>query len=177
MKFSREFAMPNRNTFSLPSVSKLLDRRLDGHKLVIDPFARNSLRAAHTNDLDPSTKARHHVLAENYLEELILRGGILADAVLFDPPYSPRQISECYKSVGLKVGMKETQNASLYKSAKDRLDKLLPPGGVAICCGWNSMGFGLKRGYEMREILLVSHGGAHNDTIVTVEVKKRRGLY
>lgn len=54
---------------------------------------------------------------------------------------------------------------------KDELDRILKPGGIAICCGWNSLGFGLKRKYEMLEILLVPHGGAHNDTIVTVERK------
>jgi len=48
---------------------------------------------------------------------------------------------------------------------------MLRPGGIAVCCGWNSLGFGLTRGYEMLEILLVTHGGAHNDTIVTVERK------
>ena len=54
---------------------------------------------------------------------------------------------------------------------KDRLDQLLKPNGIAICCGWNSAGFGRERGYEFIEILLVAHGGAHNDTIVTVERK------
>lgn len=39
----------------------------------------------------------------------------------------------------------------------------------ATFCGWNSAGFGKVRGYVFEEILLVAHGGAHNDTIVTVE--------
>ena len=174
MKFSREFAMPNRNTFSLLPVGSLLDRWLEGRGVIIDPFSGNSKQGTITNDLNSDTGAEFHLLADVFLDDLIGCGGIRADAVLFDPPYSPRQISECYKSVGLKVGMRETQNGRLYKSVKARLDSLLRPGGVAICCGWNSMGFGLKRGYEMREILLVSHGGAHNDTIVTVEVKGGR---
>jgi hypothetical protein len=33
------------------------------------------------------------------------------------------------------------------------------------------MGFGIKRGYEMLENLLVPHSAAHNDTIITVERK------
>lgn len=98
--------------------------------------------------------------------------GIVADAVLLDPPYSPRQISECYRRVGLKCSMSDTQNAVIYLDAICRLDTLLRPGGVAIRCGWNSAGFGVGRGYEMERILLVSHGGAHNDTIVTVERKR-----
>jgi hypothetical protein len=30
---------------------------------------------------------------------------------------------------------------------------------------------GKGRGYQMEELLLVAHGGAHNDTIVVVERK------
>ena len=30
----------------------------------------------------------------------------------------------------------------------------------------------IKRGYELEEILLIAHGGIHNDTIVTVERKR-----
>lgn len=44
-------------------------------------------------------------------------------------------------------------------------------GGVCISFGWNSMGIGKKNGFEIIEILLVAHGGMHNDTIVTVETK------
>lgn len=33
------------------------------------------------------------------------------------------------------------------------------------------MGIGKKNGFEIIEILLVAHGGMHNDTIVTVERK------
>ncbi len=104
----------------------------------------------------------------------LIRQGIQADAVLFDPPYSPRQISECYKGVGLKVGTKETQSGALYRRVKDGLHAILRPGGIALCFGWNSAGFGKNRGhgYVFKEILLVAHGGAHNDTICTVEVKQ-----
>ncbi len=44
-------------------------------------------------------------------------------------------------------------------------------GGKAICFGWSSMGLGKNRGFEMKRILLVPHGGSKNDTIVTVETK------
>ena len=42
-------------------------------------------------------------------------------------------------------------------------------GGFCISFGWNSNGMGKNRGFEIVEILLVAHGGHHNDTIVTVE--------
>ena len=165
---SREFAMGDPETFSLPPVARLLDRYLAGRKIIVDPFARNSRRGTVTNDLSPATTADYHMLAEEFVEQIAVE----ADAVLFDPPYSPRQISECYQSIGRAVTAQDTQNARLYKRVKDGLDKMLKRDGIAICCGWNSMGFGIKRGYHMVELLLVPHGAAHNDTIVTVERKR-----
>lgn len=171
INFIREFNMPNSETFSLPSVAKLLRRWISENDLmIVDPFARNSKFANISNDLNPATSALWHLPAEQFLQEM-KTADMVADVVLLDPPYSPRQISEVYQQIGLECGTKDTQNARLYKVCKDGLDHILKPQGIAICCGWNSMGFGLKRGYEMLEILLVTHGAAHNDTIVTVERK------
>ena len=166
MTIDRQFAMPNSATFKLAPVASLLKRHVAG--VTVDPFARDSAWADYANDIDPRTTATHHMDAIEFCDKLIT-DGIKAETVLLDPPYSPRQMSESYKNAGRKVGMTETQNARLYKEVKDRLTQILVPGGKAICCGWNSMGFGLTRGFEMLEILLVTHGAAHNDTIVTVE--------
>ena len=67
--------------------------------------------------------------------------------------------------------MKDTQNGALYKRVKDAFSPKIKTNGKVICFGWNSMGFGIKRGFQIERILLVSHGGGHNDTIVTVERK------
>ncbi|GAH81276.1 unnamed protein product [marine sediment metagenome] len=50
--------------------------------------------------------------------------------------------------------------------------KKIKKGGIVISFGWNSGGFGKNREFEIKEILLVAHGGNHNDTICVVEVKK-----
>lgn len=118
---SREFSMPNSETFALPPVARLLDKWLSGCTCVVDPFARNSQRGTITNDLNPDTSAQYHMLAEDFVKTV----NVQADVVLFDPPYSPRQISEVYQQVGLKCGTKETQNARLYCCVKDGLDSLL----------------------------------------------------
>ena len=55
------------------------------------------------------------------------------------------------------------------EDADGRLDEL--PNGIAMCFGWNSSGVGKKRGMQLIEVLLVAHGGSHNDTICTVERK------
>lgn len=166
---SRAWAMPSRETFSIPPIHDLLARWVEG--VVVDPFARDSQWATHANDLDPQTNASSHLPALEFCASLA-ELGVKADVALFDPPYSPRQISECYRKIGLPVGTKDTQNARLYREVRDAMDRLLRPGGVAISCGWGSSGFGKERGYRLEEILLVCHGAAHNDTIVTVESKR-----
>ena len=35
----------------------------------------------------------------------------------------------------------------------------------------NSNGIGKKYGFEQIELLMIAHGGQHNDTICTVEIK------
>lgn len=166
----RVWAMPSGETFTIPPVADLLARWLDGRAVIVDPFARNSRFGTITNDLNPETTAQHHMDARAFAAKL-RDDGTRADAVLFDPPYSPRQISDCYQGVGKTVTMEDTQNAVLYAEVKRPLGDVLRPGGIAICCGWNSSGFGKPRGFVLREMLVVCHGAARNDTIITVEEK------
>lgn len=160
--------MPSADTFSMLPVAALLDRHLFGLSVVIDPFARNGRRGTHRNDLNPDTTAEHHMDAVAFCDLMVERG-VLADAVLFDPPYSPRQIAEVYAQIGRAATRDDTQNAALYARVKDGLTRCLLPGGLALSFGWNSSGFGRGRGFEIVEILLCCHGGAHNDTICVVE--------
>ena len=43
----------------------------------------------------------------------------MADMVLWDPPFSPRQVAECYKQLGQTVNMETTQ-ASYWSKQKNR---------------------------------------------------------
>lgn len=169
MKFSRHWAMPSANTFDVPPIGDFVRRYLRESKVSIDPFSRNKDWATHTNDLNPKTSAQHHLDAEEFLKLLLAQGGVSADLVILDPPYSPRQISECYQQVGRSVGMKETQSALLYKRVRDAVVPLLALDGIVLSFGWNSVGMGKNRGFEIQEILLCAHGGAHNDTICLAE--------
>jgi len=92
------------------------------------------------------------------------------DGVLYDPPYSPRQVSECYKNFGYLV-TRDTTKASFWGSHKREISRIVKIGGKVITFGWNSGGIGYKYGFEIKRILLVPHGGWHNDTICTVEIK------
>lgn len=165
---SRKWAMPNHNTFSIKPIRELILEYIGG--TWVDPFSRESpediKKFCITNDLSPDFEADYHLESLEFLD--ILDG--VYDGVLFDPPYSPRQISECYKGVGRKVHQEDTQ-ASFYTKRKEAASKLIKVGGYSISFGWSSGGMGKKNDFEIVEILLVAHGGAHNDTIVTVEKK------
>lgn len=92
------------------------------------------------------------------------------DRILWDPPYSPRQVTECYKNVGIKTTNKTTQS-SFWSMQKKEISRIIKPNGEIITFGWNSGGVGKKYGFEIQRILLVPHGGWHNDTICVVEKK------
>jgi len=161
--------MPNADTFSVKPIGEFVQRYLANSKVSIDPFARNKRWATHTNDLNPTTAAEHHMDAEKFLV-MLAQQQVKADLVIFDPPYSPRQISECYKSVGREVGMTDTQS-SFWSNVKNAIAPVVAPGGIVISFCWNTNGMGKKHGFELLEIMLVAHGGWHNDTICIAERK------
>ena len=164
MLMSRQWAMPNAETFSVKPIGDFVQKYMSG--VSIDPFSRNKQWATYTNDLNPGTSAAYHMDAVDFLTMLV-NDGVQADCVLFDPPYSPRQITECYAAAGLSTSMKTTQNGRLYKECRDAIRKLCKPGSVVLSFGWNSVGMGKL--FSIEEIMLVSHGGAHNDTICMAE--------
>lgn len=159
-KISTIWAMPNKYTFQIPPIEEFVKRWVRDCKIIVDPFCGASEIATHRNDIRLS-----------YLDSAIWCDSlsIVADAVIFDPPYSPRQIKESYSSVGLKCTIRDTQNGALYKKVKGSLANLLKPGGIALSFGWQSSGFG--KAWATEEIMLVQHGGAHNDTICVAQRK------
>ena len=168
MKIERKWSMPNKNTFDIKPIKELLKNEVDNSKLWIDPFANKNKIATITNDLNPEYDTTYHMDA---LEFLKMFDDNSVDGVLYDPPYSPRQVSECYKHVGYNV-TQETTRASFWSNHKKEISRIVKPGGKVITFGWNSGGIGMKYGFEIKNILLVPHGGWHNDTICTVEIKK-----
>ncbi len=167
MRIERRWCMPNRWTFTIKPIADLLKEEVvDG--IWVDPFAGESNFATITNDLNHEYKTDYHMDALDFLKMFADNS---VDGVLYDPPYSPRQVSECYKRFGYEVTMQTTQ-ASFWGRHKKEIARIVKPQGKAICFGWNSMGVGKTRGFDMSRILLVPHGGHHNDTICTVEVKR-----
>ena len=100
--------MPSPQTFTMRPVRQLLVRYIRSGTRVLDPFAGNSLVGTRTNDLNPLTRAQDHMEADDFFDKV--RGeGVLYHVILFDPPYSPRQVQECYRGLAAE-SLKETPN-------------------------------------------------------------------
>lgn len=71
----------------------------------------------------------------------------------------------------------QTTQGSFWTKLKSKIAHIIKPNGIVVSFGWNSNGIGQVLGFELIEIMLVAHGGAHNDTIVTVERKLQTKLF
>ena len=148
IRFERVWCMPNHLTFRITPITKLLVEEVTCG-LWLDPFANdNRIReiiqspeaSFVTNDLNPDFPTDYHLDALAFLKQFRDNS---VDGVLYDPPYSPRQITECYQKVGLPVTNKTTQ-ASFWSLQKDEIARVVKPGGKVICFGWNTNGCGKK---------------------------------
>lgn len=177
MKINREWAMPSKNTFSIKPIKELIGEYINtlnkSNALLVDPFANtNKIGEKYgvkeiTNDLNEDYDTDYHMDALDFLKTLEDNS---VDMLLYDPPFSPRQLSECYKQLGKSVNFETTQ-ASYWTNQKKEISRIMKKDGIVITCCWNSGGIGKKYGFDIQEILLVAHGGWHNDTIVTVDKK------
>ena len=169
MKIKRVWEMPNSNTFDIECIKRLIHKYNKSNMLSIDPFSNKNRIAKITNDLDPEMESDYCMDAIDFLKMFDNKS---IDFILYDPPYSPRQVSECYKKIGKTVNMETTQS-SFWGNLKKEVSRIIKPNGIVISFGWNSNGIGKTKGFDIIEILLVAHGGNHNDTICVVEQKKQ----
>ena len=159
--------MPSKYTFEVKPLREIIDRYKGGDEQWFDPFAGLLSPAEVTNDLNPENPAQYHLEALDFVNKLEPP----YDGCLFDPPYSLTQVSRSYQNIGLKFHGKENPTGGFPK-VRDRVAVLVRSGGYVISYGWNTVGMGVKRGFEPVEYLICSHGGNRNDTLVTVERRK-----
>lgn len=167
MLIERKWAMPNKQTFNIKPIRELLDSEMESGSIWIDPFAGQSSPATIRNDLNDKMPTEYHLDALEFIKKFDDNS---VDGVLFDPPYSPRQVRECYDNIDGNIVWDGKTN--FWSNIKNEIARVVKHNGKAICFGWNSMGIGINRGFEMCRILLIPHGGSHNDTICTVEIKR-----
>ena len=162
--------MPNKWTYQVLPIARLLEEHVGMGKGWADPFAGQSRLAEHRNDLNPEHGQPSQVDASEFMARLH-RG---LQGALFDPPYSMEQIKRSYQRVGIADWQTRYGNnkAGNFAPVKDLIAEKVRPGGKVISFGWNSSGMGKKRGFELIEMLIVAHGGNRNDTLVTIEIKQ-----
>jgi len=152
MYIKRIWAMPNKKTFTIKPIKELIElyncKKGWGNGITLDLFP--------------------YPYKEDVLDLLKKYNNNSVELALFDPPYSPRQLKECYESRGEVL---HDTKSSVWSKWKDETARVIKPNGLCISFGWSSQGLGKCRGFEIKEILLVPHGGNHNDTICVVEKK------
>ncbi len=168
--FNRVWAMPSADTFDVKPMGDFVRKYLNKANISVDPFARNKRWATHTNDLNPETSAENHLHALEFLT-MLKEKDVLADLVIFDPPYSPHQTKTCYNGFGISMKYEDDARHGWHKTRQAIAD-IQAEGGICLSFGWNTVGIGKKKGYEIMEILLVCHGIGHNDTICLAERKR-----
>jgi len=176
MKLERYFAAGNKNTFLIKPIKKILQQEITNGKW-LDPFANiNTIKKIIptvkfiTNDLNKEFPTDYHLDALDFLKQFIDES---IEGILFDPPYSVRQVSECYKSFGMKV-TQETTRADFWSKLKKEIARILKPKGKFIQFGWNSNG--INKQFTKKRVILIAHGGIHHDTIILVQIKKQSSL-
>ena len=144
-----------------------------------DPFARNSFTnntdGFITNDLNDMMPTNFNLeFAEFAL--MMAELGKEFDLVLFDPPYSLRQLKDCYDNIGFQLEQWQTQKP--WSRGKDILAPLVKPGGYVISFGWHSHGFGTHRGFAKKAVYVFESMGREEryDTIMTIERKVQTTL-
>ena len=172
MIIKRYWEMPNSKTFKIKAFKDIIKKYANGR--VVDPFANEHSIKEYlnnceyiSNDLDSTYGCDYSLEANDFLK---MFDECSVDVVLYDPPYSPRQVKEVYTSLDKTVTIQDTQ-ASYWTSFKKEIARVLKPGGICISFGWNTNGIGMNNNFDIIEIAIVAHGGSKNDTLATVEIK------
>jgi hypothetical protein len=68
IRFERVWAMPNKNTFEILPIKKLISEEVDLKKYWIDPFANRNKIATVTNDLNTEYNTDYHLDALDFMK-------------------------------------------------------------------------------------------------------------
>ena len=147
IKFERHWCMPSHKTFTIKPFKELIVAELGSN--YVDPFPYPFVKDA-----------------IDYLKTIPDNS---VDHLVFDPPYSQRQLKEKYHSAGLSFN--HPMNNSYWSNCRKEISRIVKSTGKVISFGWNTNGIGIKHGFKITKVVLVAHGSQHNDTIATVEVK------
>lgn len=145
-------------TFEAPKIKKWIEDRAKG--FVLNLFAGKTRLCVDElrNDIDKTYLQDYYKDAYNFVREW---NGKKFDTIILDPPYSYRKGMEKYKG----------HYTSKFNLIKEEIPLILNKNGIVITFGYHSTFMGKKRGFKLKEICLICHGGAQHDTIAIIEEK------
>ena len=114
MIIERKWAMPNKWTFLIKPIKELVENTMREGDKWIDPFAGMNSPATITNDLNPEMPTTCHMDALVFLKSFDDES---VDGILYDPPYSARQVRECYN--GISGGIKWDGRKNFWSDTKN----------------------------------------------------------
>ena len=173
-------------------IRKILDREIEhmmyetkGKGTAIDPFARESFTLENinfiTNDLNPDFQTDYNLEFNDFAETIAFRVNHdkldRPSLVFFDPPYSLTQLKKQYDGIGKDLELWQTHN--MWGKGKDALASIMQVGSRVVSLGWNTQGFGEKRGFAKRGVHVfeqISREGQYN-IFVTIEEKVQFSLF
>ena len=151
----------NRYTFKAPKTKAWVEEQCKG-KYMLNLFAGPTRLLGCievTNDIDSNVSCTLFSMDALACAKYLKERGELFDVILLDPPYSYRKSMELYNG----------HKNSRFKQLLDVLPDILTPHGWVITFGYQCRVMGASRDFRIREICLISHGGAQHDTIASVE--------
>jgi len=153
-----------------------LNETLQGNVSICDPFARecfsNDLENCITNDMNPIFPTDYNLEFKEFAKTIEEDPNHLVfDLILFDPPYSLRQLKEHYDGIGSKMALWQSQN--MWKAGKDLLARQVTLGGYVISLGWTTSGFGKKRGFKKVGVHVFEQAAREDRYALLVTVEKK----
>ena len=154
LKIERNWCMPNHKTFEMPPVKKLIEEELRSE--YVDPFPY------------PFTQD-----AIEYLKSFKTNS---VTKLVFDPPYSQYQLKLMYKNLGnffhnSPNGDQAKRITKYWTNCKKEIVRITKSGAKVLSFGWHTNGIGKSYNFKIERIMILAHGGRHNDTLITLESK------
>jgi hypothetical protein len=113
------------------------------------------------NDLNPDMNADYHMDALEFVKQWAEGcNNPKFNTVILDPPYALRKSMTKYNGF----------ISSPFNQIKNKLLDIIEPNSIIMTMGYHSNSMGKTRGFKQEHILLMSHGGAIHDTILTLEI-------
>lgn len=163
MKFTYLKQPIRRYTFEAPKIKEWVQKNCKGR--VLNLFAGKTILKGDIVrvDLNSKVKPDYNMDAYEFVKKAVDKK-LKFDTIILDPPYSYRKSMEKYNGI----------INSNFKRLKDLLPDILEKNGKIITFGYHSVSMGSSRGFEQKEILLISHGGAQHDTIAVIEKEENK---